>query len=100
MNFLSGGRDFGQTLKIENLQQRATRSKRVSVPENPYGWRHLSGFSIVVALFAQPEPTSSIALPRIVLKYIFGNREDAGFAFELNFAGRICRELDLPGLCA
>ena len=32
--------------------------------------------------------------------YVFGNSEYAGFAFELNFAGRVCSELDLPGLCA
>lgn len=32
--------------------------------------------------------------------YVFGNREYAGFAFELDFAGRVCRELDLPGFRA
>ena len=32
--------------------------------------------------------------------YVFGNSEDAVFAFELNFAGRVCRQLDLPGFCA
>ena len=32
--------------------------------------------------------------------YVFGNREDASFALELNLAGRVCRELDLPGFCA
>ena len=32
--------------------------------------------------------------------YVFRNREDAGFALELNLTGRVCRELDLPGLFA
>ena len=32
--------------------------------------------------------------------YVFGNREDAGFAFELNLTGRVCRQLDLAGFCA
>jgi hypothetical protein len=32
--------------------------------------------------------------------YVFGNSEYAGFAFELNFAGRVCRQLDLSGFCA
>jgi len=32
--------------------------------------------------------------------YVFGNREYAGFAFELNFAGRVCRQFDLAGFCA
>lgn len=47
-------------------------------------------FSCFGVFFARPERKSSIALPRIVLMYVFGNSEDAGFAFELNFAGRVC----------
>jgi hypothetical protein len=43
---------------------------------------------------------SSVSLLRIVLMYVFGNSEYAGFAFKLNFTGRVCRQLDLSGFCA
>jgi len=32
--------------------------------------------------------------------YVFGDCEDASFALELNFAGRVCRQLDLSGFGA
>ena len=32
--------------------------------------------------------------------YVFGNSENAGFAFELNFTGGVGGELDLPGFRA
>jgi len=32
--------------------------------------------------------------------YVFGNREDASFALELNLISRVCRQLDLSGFCA
>ena len=98
MTFLLNGRDFGQAFKTENLRRCATGWERVWVPENPY--------SVGVSRAFQTDPASgcaqpnSVALLRIVLLYVFGNGEYAGFAFELNFTGRVCRELDLPGFCA
>src|ERR1700739_1661008 len=43
--------------------------------------------------------SSSITLLTPVLVYVFGNGKNAGFALKLNFTGRVCRQLNLPGFC-
>src|SRR5579863_5102847 len=99
MSFLSNGRDFGQALKTENLGRCATTWRRVLMPENPYS-SAIQAWIRSESLSDRCSQPGSVALPRIVLMYVFGNSEDAGFAFKLNFAGRVCRQLDLPGFCA
>src|SRR5579859_6627421 len=74
--------------------------KEFSCPKTRTGGGGPADFPNSAAFCGRARDTGSVTLLRVVLMYVLGNSEYAGFAFELDFAGRVRRELDLSGFCA